>query len=333
MANETQHTDFDDLIAKYLAGETDSGETVKLEQWVAVSDDNRHRYFEMKNAWQNATQKPAVNVEQEWKKIKKKLFSAGKTISMNQSAGKKSKLRFITRIAAAVVILVAFGYAAFYLFDGNTVTTVAANNVVNITLNDGSHVALNRDSEITYSKSFNNDQRVVSLKGEAFFEVTKDKSRPFVIETDQLKIEVLGTSFFVNVRQTNVADEVVVSSGRVMVAAIESKPVVLAAGQKAVFHKKAGLLSRSENVAQNYLSWKTGKLIFEDVPLVQVVLELSRAYHTEVELGNKALRVCKLNAVFEGQSLEDVIIIICETLGLDYQKTGDKYIITGNACR
>lgn len=332
MTNEENHTNFEALIAKYLSGEADDREVKHLEEWVQVTEENKIRFLEYRKAWRSTAKRADVDVDAEWKRQEDRLFGSSKAIDFTPSPKSNVGLGFVMRIAAAVILLVALGYAAFYMFENRMKTVVASNEHLTLTLDDGSEVTLNRDSRLTYHTGFDEEQRKVLLDGDGYFEVTRDESRPFIVETGRITVEVLGTAFYVNARESSIADEVVVSSGSVKVEAGEAVPVVVSAGQKAIYSRQAGLLAQSVNEDVNYLSWKTGKLVFDDVSLVQVVQELSKAYGEKVELGNNNLRTCMLTAIFEGQSLEDVLTIICETLGLGFEKRHGVYVITGEAC-
>ncbi|MEX2438077.1 MAG: FecR domain-containing protein [Candidatus Babeliales bacterium] len=195
-----------------------------------------------------------------------------------------------------------------------------------ITLRDGSKVRLNGDSELWVSGDFLENKREVRLTGEAYFEVEHDPDKPFIIQSDQGSIQVLGTSFNVKSLTSKENIQVAVVEGSVSLRSTtkgeENRSVVLNEGQFGYLDPYE--ISVEDYGVENYLIWMRGRLIFEDLKLSQVCTQLNRLYDVQCNFIDKSLKHLNLTANFSAESLEKVITVISLTLDLDYRKDKNK---------
>ncbi len=209
---------------------------------------------------------------------------------------------------------------------------VASNVIESETLIDGTVITLNRNSTLTYPEKFKKEIREVELSGDAYFEVEHNKNQPFVIKSQDIEIEVLGTSFYVNAHEKNATVEVVVNSGGVALRSDKQNQVVLKAGDRGVFDKKTRQLTRYKNEDINYNSWKTRMLVFDDTELLEVVDKLNEVYNTNIEIINPEINDCHITVTFDNMSIEAVLNILGETLDIIIEKSKQGYIISGEGC-
>ncbi len=155
-------------------------------------------------------------------------------------------------------------------------------------LPDGSRVMLNSNSEITYSVPFSGENRLVSFKGEAWFEITKDPSRPFILSTGELNIEVLGTSFAVRSELTEIRTTLVTGSVKVTDVS-RCSSLMLEPSQQALFNTSDGKLTSQDVNVDEYIAWKDGFWYFDNRTLGYIVEELSRNYGFKYEIASKEL--------------------------------------------
>ncbi|HEY5745658.1 MAG TPA: FecR domain-containing protein [Chryseolinea sp.] len=215
---------------------------------------------------------------------------------------------------------------------------VPKGKLLQLTLPDGSQVWLNSDTKFRYPEKFGSGVREVYLEGEAFFDVSKDASKPFrILSGGKLTTTVLGTSFNVKAYGNDDLNEVAVITGKVSVVHTtsdnRSSEVLLQPGQKAVLIKAQDLLSKEEfSDVDHYTAWREGKLIFEDAPVDEVISSLGRYYNIEINLSSETLKGCRVTATFDPMPLEKVMYLLCFTLNAEYTHTGKKYSITGAGC-
>lgn len=162
----------------------------------------------------------------------------------------------------------------------NTITTPRGRQF-NLELSDGTRVWLNSSSSITYPTSFSANYRKVILTGEAYFEVAKDKARPFRVSVQDMQVNVLGTHFNVKAYEDEADIKTTLLEGSVLLIR-KDKKVLLKPGQQGK-QKKAGDIVVCENVNLNeVMSWKNGLFYFENASLETVLKQLSRWYDVDV---------------------------------------------------
>ena len=241
------------------------------------------------------------------------------------------------KIAATVFFAVMLASAGFYAGSRHWVNekpagaVVDKNGISRIKLADGSVVTLNHDTEINYPEKFSSDVREVDIKGEAFFEVQPDPSRPFIIHAGDATIKVLGTSFNVNAYPDNEQVEVVVETGKVQVSKSKAvmkgqDKVILDPGDKGLFLNAGGKLLKSRNDNPNFLSWKTRNFIFNKVALNEVIRQLNHVYRVQIRTEDPELDHLLLTARFEDRSLDFILQVIALTHHLNIKK-GDEYYV------
>ena len=145
----------------------------------------------------------------------------------------------------------------------------------NVILSDGTSIQLNADSKISYGSNYGNGNRNVSLKGEAFFNVTPSNV-PFVVSTDYAKITVLGTKF--NVRARNDGFETGVTEGSVEINK-NDKSLVLSKGQRALIESKNAEIIHSSSTNNHYPGWLNNKIICDNTSLDKICKEIERTYN------------------------------------------------------
>jgi transmembrane sensor len=196
-------------------------------------------------------------------------------------------------------------------------------------LPDGTKVTLNHSSKIVFPDEFSKNTREVTLSGEAFFEVTPNPEKPFIIKTNGASVKVLGTSFNVYAYNNVPTVEVIVKTGKVELREIlstdssKSDKVLLLAGEKGVFNKDNGKISKENNLNSNNLSWITHEIKFNYTQLDDVINTLRRTYNLQIEVDSNVDKDLQLSATFTHQKPEYIMDIVALTLNLKLEKTGD----------
>jgi transmembrane sensor len=298
----------ENLIVKVLVGEATQLEVQELEKWKAEAEENRTKVAEFKRILEVSAPEN-VDVEAAWLRFQKRR-NAPFTRVFKRSLG----------IAAALVL---FSGISWWLLGTKTSTyAVESGESVRVeTLSDGSVVTLNKHSSLQYQGDFA-ENRQVNLKGEAFFQVAHDPSHPFVIAANDLEVTVLGTSF--NVKSTALYTEVIVESGRVKVAQAGAE-VVLEAGE--AVRVDASSIRKRRIETDYHRHYRTGKLEFRETLLRELAEVLSDLYDVKIEVESVQVGERKISTVFAGESLEDMLKVIEETMGVNVEKQKEVYFI------
>lgn len=339
--NKRQQTPEDfEKMADYLAGEASEKEQRELEQWFEDKPENRTFFNKIKKVWQASQldgEKFCPDIACAWQKVKP--INEGKVVPITSnlktrttnSSGKK----WYYYVAASVVILMGVWVLVQedHIVPKLTLDTkqMDAHEKGELTLSDGSKIWLNSNSQFYYPETFD-EERVVYLEGEAYFEVESDATRPFIIHTGRGVTEVLGTSFNLNNQQEEV--KVTVTSGKVALYA-EGNPdekIIMEPGEVGIYHLEKDAMAKAENTDANFLSWKTGVLTFNGTPLADVAKALSRHYQVEVSPTGEISKKCRLTSTFDNKSLDEVLELIGLTLDVKVRKEGDQVFIEGAGC-
>ncbi len=199
-----------------------------------------------------------------------------------------------------------------------------------IYLNDGSKVILNSSSKLVYPKHFSAEDRVVKLRGEAYFEVAKDAKRPFRVQSGDITTTALGTSFNVNTRGPQV--HVALTTGKVSVVpeGKDEQAQILLPGQDARYDEYTGHLTRGTFDVDLITAWKDQVLLFKKASEKQVFDVLQQWYAVDIEVTNKPKRPWEYSGEFKKMDLANVLLSIGFTMDFTYDITDQKVTITYN---
>jgi transmembrane sensor len=250
--------------------------------------------------------------------------------------------RIWLKIAASVVIMVSVG-VAYYInrstFRETKFITVTVNHgqKKTIKLADGTVVKLNSGSSLTYPEIFNARKREIELKGEAFFDVARDESKPFQITTEDITTTVLGTSFNIQSYPDDLSISVTVISGRVQLQHRNNPShniKFLTPGQQAIFNKESTSIIKSNVNVDKYLAWQENVLLFENARLIEVAKILERWYGVEIELEQTTGTTCLVEGSYTSETLVNVLESLKFLGVLDYKFTESRKIqIIAKSCK
>ncbi len=227
------------------------------------------------------------------------------------------RLSVIRRVAAVLLVLVAIGGAIRY-FNPDLQLSVKQPELVNVTtqngerttytLPDGSQVRLNAGSKLTYPAVFKKE-RHVSLEGEAFFQVTKNPSKPFIVHTKQISTTVLGTSFNINAYNEDESVTVTLKTGKVAVkqeAPGKWDQIGLVPGEKLTYNERTGTAVK-EKLVPDDLAWTEGVMVLNKVSFNDFVRIIKRWYGADIEIIGHPREDWIINGRFKNKPLAVVL--------------------------
>jgi len=311
----------DKALARYLAGEMNMKEEIDFLRKSGESQEQISELRNMEKHWKYFDQNPSRerwDSEKAWGQLYEKLESDGLLEDQTDRTGRRTFTPLL-RIAASIVLVLAIGIPALYFgvirdqAGDFTKNYLAQEGVATVDLPDGSRIYLNKGSEISYSKAFKN-QRAVTLKGEAFFEVMSDPQNPFTVHSGEMLVSVLGTSFNVKQGEQSSDVEVYVKTGLVRVSMEDSEQFIyLEPEQFGILENRN--LSSSVQEDPNYISWKTKDFKFVNSALTEVLQELEESYHVEIQTGDLDLSDMRITTSYSGQSINAIL----ETIGTAFE--------------
>ena len=316
----------EEVLVAFLKGELDAAQAAAVEAWYDRSAANRRmlgQVYYILYVSDRINDAAGIDVERSLRQFKRRMH-AGRRISLRRSA---------VRIAAAAVIaavLLAGGLTTVLLSKrlAQPVTVVTQlGERSQVVLPDGTKVWLNSSSSVEYVAPFFSRQRRVKMEGEAYFEVEHDRRAPFVVSTNGLDIEVLGTRF--NIRNDDNEHRVttVLLEGAVKAYASgrEQASVRLHPAQQLVFDTRTHAMRLTDcPSAERSINWIDGRFCFEHDTFGEIVAELKRYYNVDIRFMDNRLRDMRFSGHFR---VEDGIYHIMSVLQLTYKFN---YRIAGN---
>jgi transmembrane sensor len=321
--NTEKYTDKDwEELASALSGEK-GDKSELLEHFLAEDGSNTKELWEK---LQKMNDNSEINVDKAWGKVYSRISESGYKETKNRGRIIMMRNRFM-KIAAAAVILIGIGAVSLYLATMNKQIVVTTNNDqknVEISLPDGSNIFLNRNTELVYSANFGKSERHVDLSGEAFFEISHDPSKPFTVNAGKASIEVLGTSFNIITNNPDSAVEVYVETGKVKLSNnTGTQNIIVDPGYVGTMDTK--LTGKKLNENPNYVSWKTGKLVYDRQKLETVFNDLKRVHDMEIIADEPGILDETWTSSIDNQSQDTIIQLICASFNLRYTRDGNVY--------
>ena len=306
------------------------GERLQVQDWLKADDGNRKYYEQFKLIWdksQTLADNITVDEDAAWQKFKTHIRQPPTAEKIPAKTVGFSMVRKLQ--VAAAILLVALGSWWMY----NTFNRPAAIAMINKqsfsntlvdTLPDGSIITLNKHTVLSYPASFQTKTRMVKLKGEAFFKVTPDKAKPFIVDAGNVTIKVVGTAF--DVKNYDSTTQVIVESGIVLVSR-GKQSIELHKGEQVFINNNTAVFEKSKIKDSLYNYYRSKQIICNNTPLPDVIETINQAYNAHIVLGDDALQHLRLSTTFKEESLETVINIIQQTFNLRVTQQGDSTIL------
>ncbi|MBN2485393.1 MAG: FecR domain-containing protein [Bacteroidales bacterium] len=300
------------LIAKSLAGKCSAGEQAELERWKEQNCENKKIFSQMEKNWDFLTPENYIpDIDKALNKVNGRLGTQKpRTFNFN---------RFWVGAAAALIL----GLGFFSLYTQTvrkakiiTIDTTARLSPREIVLPDGTFVTLGKNSTITYPARFSSKERKVKFHGEAYFKVTPDARRAFIVLSGNTVTKVLGTEFNLKSVTGDSIVRLTVTKGLVSFNTGGLNPneeIRVAAGEVGELHALKGEIKKFKNTDPNFLAWKTGVITFENQLLPDAVKTLSEYYNQAFAL-SPGLDTVSFTTTFDsltvGQVVENLKIIL-----------------------
>lgn len=248
----------------------------------------------------------------------------------------RRRIRYWTRrlaIAASVLLIIGFSHILVYRLAGRSLpveyvemsTPYGVRSAID--LPDGSKVTLNGGSKIIYPVVFDRKERLVRLAGEAFFEVSKNAACPFIVDTDKLKVKVLGTSFNVESYPEDEQIKVTLEEGQVEVYSAVGN-VLMVPGEQMVYRPEERVIDKQQVDAFVFSAWRDNQFYFRAEPLDRIVRQLTRHFNVKVEIATESLKkICFTGEFINSENIEDILSIITSDRRMNYKREKDTIII------
>lgn len=340
--------DINGLLERYLDGKCSAEECLLVENWLAKNGGENTEWEQMndkaRQQWLSdlfGDVQKSILLKHEIKNIRP-AYRRGR--NLNSSSG-RGVWKLIVSMAATFVMICGLYVAWPTLQDQiNPVSYYELNAASGIrkllVLDDGTRLWLNSGSSLKYPSRFKGKNREVYLQGEAYFEVAHNAESPFIVHAGKLSTKVLGTTFNVRAYKNDPDIRVTLFTGKVEVIRElypkESNKLILLPKQEATFLKDAGSLIKTtlnNSIINQHSAWKDGRLIFDEMPMPEVLKRLGLAYDVKFILTDEKINGCTITGSFNmSQNIEEILKSISISVDGKFVREANQFTLTGQGC-
>lgn len=318
------------IIEKNILGSASAEEQSRLYEWLESDENNRESYFRMKNIYDSSRMQgyTTEEIRNEWELLLKRINS---TIENKKRPSRSFSIW--KNYVAIIIAVLALSWTAITLRQSEKTViyqqfTVPNGQQTEVILADGSKVWINAGSTLKYPSDFGIKNREVILDGEAGFQVTPSKI-PFIVETNDINIKVLGTYFNIRNYASNDFIEISLLKGSIQMHTPQQE-FTMKPGEIATYHKQqqTANVKKDANIADK-IAWSNKQLIINNERFEEIAHILERWYNIQIVLANDELKEYRYTGKFiYNEKIEQVLEVFRATTPIHYQIEGNKITIS-----
>lgn len=311
----------DELIYKYLNRQCSEDEYKQILDWINQSDDNKEELFRIEALWIQGKSAKYGNEEYldaKWKEL----------LNRTEQKNKKTKSFYLTLIkyAAVVMVFIISGYLLINYTKSSApqeewISFVTQDAVEEISLPDGTKVWLNKNTSLKYKITTGKPVVCeVQLKGEGYFDVPKNKDRQFIVETQRMKINVLGTEFNVKALADATQEETSLIDGKIMVEGVNKDCLILSPGEQVTLDAQTSALNLKKINSSLQGCWRAGLFPFEQANIYEIARTLEQYYAVKIFISpNVDTTITYSGVLKQKDSIEKVLSLLSDAIQINYK--------------
>ncbi len=315
------------ITKKYLSGRFSPKTEEKVQRWLIKDENLKEKESASLEYWNSLNISPSSKTYSALDRVNKRIEKENK---------KPTKIPFhrqLSRIAAVLIplFIIGGGYLYYQTARNNMMEIhVAYGKEKHLFLPDSSEIWINSGSIVKYPKEFNGDKRIIELNGEAYFSVKRDETKPFVVNTERLSVNVLGTKFNVKAYSNEEQVTTTLTSGKIEVNS-EKQSQVLKPNEQLNFNKATSTISIIDVPPSETNAWLTGQLIFTNASIKDILKTLERKFNIPIE-DKTSISTTKLYTVkfLQNESIYEVLTILEDIADTQYQIKGKQITVFNN---
>jgi transmembrane sensor len=313
-----------DDILKMVTGSLKGKPKNDLLSGLDTDQPSKEEFRKIKNAWALASTSKKMTeyrLENLYLDFKKRLDRKQKLFLFRIPSSIKYAAVFVLAVGISSLFFSILSQQAHNLDVSSQYTTVIADNgqISKIILPDSSVVWLNSGTQIQYKNDFAVNNREITLTGQAFFQVTKNRKMPLKVFSNDLEVKVLGTKFDVSAYPDDKQISVFLETGEVEILSSKSGSFRLSPGEMVEYNKLSGKISQKKVNPEKFTAWKDGVLVFRDDPMDEVIPKLQRRFDIEIEAATPDIHKSVFTATIKNETLEDIFKSISFACSVNYK--------------
>lgn len=301
------------IFEDYLRGNLSKKDETALADWINTSDEN-YQLFKKYIAENQFSQSCSGETVVAWQKLKSKIDC---DISSHES--RKIIIPNWLKVAAIITIAILSGFFANQLIRKDQYSSILNEVIIpngekaQLVLSDGTKVFLNAGTHFKYPAVFSKKSRKVIMTGEAFFEVTKDKANPFIIETPEFDVKVTGTSFNLKTYTDDEMNSLTLHTGELTIAN-EGREFKIHPGEKYILNTQTNESNIDKADLQKSKLWTTGVIVLDNLDLDEIGKILERKFDVQIQFSDEKYKKISYNGQFKPyENLTEILDMIKET--------------------
>ncbi|MFY8020946.1 MAG: FecR family protein [Bacteroidia bacterium] len=310
-----------ELISKADAGSISASEQEKLNEWKQASEANAIEFAELSALFKASADTDTSASDRSWERLK---------FAIESQSPKKTSNKTWLWLAASLMAVSMLAYF-FYPISASEAMAYSSgsNEIKSIELPDGSKVQMNQLTKLKFEEK--DGKRICSFDGEAYFEISKNPEKPFIIEGSHTDIQVLGTKFLFNDRSASDLALVKVTEGKVKFSDKKLNEKILVADEEAMYANES-LIKKNKTTSFDIKKWQTKELDFNDAILAEVIPQIESMYAIQIHCSQKGILYCRFSGNFKNDRIETVMQVLASSLNLQLSNTQESYLLEGKAC-
>lgn len=329
-----------DIIKKYINNKCSNSEFEQFADWVGDKEKDKEIKSQSFSFWNKLQPLFAASDDPNFDYLLDKIhhrINIDNSKKNNRHIVLKNVVKWGARVAAVLFIPVFISLIYLLSLNNFQIDSFGSSNSLSdlievkavagsqtdVHLADGTEVNLNYGSILRYPSQFNGNTREVFIQGEGYFKVAHNAAKPFIVKTGKLNIKVLGTEFNVQAYPGNATVATTLVKGKVELDKVVSKYRVkkvgaMVPGQHVDYYlNKDDITSKKVDVTK-YISWKEGKMFFDNTPIKQVIQQLERKYNVAISM-TKDVEYLTYTQVFGDDSLKLILDLMSEVTPIKYE--------------
>ena len=339
-----------EALARHIVGESSPDESARMNEWLASHPQEREILATLDTAMSRMVDDVPSDLDIEGALMRVKARRDAAEPALRLHASEKSpvvpkpawRVAFPAIAAAGLLVIGATSWLAIRDSSVDQAVEPEARMLAtgvgirdSLTLPDGSQVILGPLSSVSMRSGYGSTGREVEVRGDAWFDVVHDESKPFTVHAGEATIVDVGTKFAV---RSDAADgvSVSVSEGSVSLRAVNvpaPQGVILEAGDNGVLQKNGKVVARRGTVSEDDMAWLTGKLVFREAPVNEVITSVRRWYGIQIRIADVSLASRRVTATFRGETPEKVLEVLGLVLGGEIERRGDTAVVRARGGR
>jgi len=329
-------------LNSYFFNDCDDVTSIRIEKWFFFNGKTDEATNMLFSLWEEVNEKSQVEEEKTeillaFERFKNHLVDINELPdgSTQKEIKKTSKLKkfipLFQRIAAIVLLPIClFAIYQYYSYRQFQDVVWLEKNVENgtvaqVQLPDGSSVWLNAGSKLIYPQEFKSNCRQVFFTGEGYFNVAKDKSKPFNIQTNGINVKVLGTEFNLRSYSEDRNIELALVRGKVAFQDTgQEHDLVMNAGEELAYDRYTRKMTMKYSLPHDVSSWKEGKYYFKNKPLEEIISQLERNFNVKFVVKNESLKHIRYYMAFvNNESIDEILLYLGRDERIHIKREGD----------